>query len=50
MYNLITAMNYGVAAAMSAIVLILMGILQVVLWLVFRRMGGVSEIFEVLRR
>ena len=50
MYNLITAMNYGVAAAMSAIVLILMGILQVVLWLVFRRLGGVSEIFEVLRR
>ena len=50
MYNLVTAMNYGVAAAMSAIVLIVMGILQVVLWIVFRRIGGLSEIFEVLRR
>ena len=50
MYNLITAMNYGVAAAMSAMVLILMGILQVVLWRVFRRIGGLSEIFQVLRR
>ena len=50
MYNLITAMNYSVAAAMSAIVLILMAALQVVLWLVFRRIGGLKEIFEVMRR
>ena len=50
MYNLITSMNYGVAAAMSAMVIILMGTLQFVLWIVFRRIGGLSEIFEVLRR
>ena len=50
MYNLITAMNYSVAAAMSAIVLLLMATLQVVLWLVFRRIGGLKEIFEVMRR
>ena len=50
MYNLITAMNYSVAAAMSAIVLVLMAALQVVLWLVFRRIGGLKEIFEVMRR
>ena len=49
-YNLITAMNYGVAAAMSAIVLVLMGVLQVVMWLVLRRIGGMAEIFEVMRR
>ena len=50
MFNLITAMNYTVAAAMSAVVLVLIGVLQFVLWRVFRRVGSVSQIFEVLRR
>jgi ABC-type spermidine/putrescine transport system permease subunit I len=48
--SLITVMNYSVAAALSAFILLFIIFFQIILWLVFRRAGGVGEVFASLQR
>lgn len=50
MFDLVTAMNYTVAAAMSAIVLLIMLALLGLFWLLMRPLGGTAAIFEGLKR
>ena len=50
MLDLITYLNYALAAGMATIILILMGVLQFILWLVIRKIGGLDQIFEALKR
>ncbi len=50
MLDLISALNYTVAAAMSALVLAFIAVLQVGLIVVLRRLGGGAALMEGLRR
>lgn len=50
MLDLITALNYSVAAAMSAFVLVVIAVLQAVLILILRRVGGGASLVQGLRR
>ena len=50
MLDLITALNYSVAAAMSTLVLILIAALQIVLILLLRRIGGGASMIEGVRK
>jgi ABC-type spermidine/putrescine transport system permease subunit I len=50
MLDLISALNYSVAAAMSALVLVLIAVLQGMLVLVLRRLGGGAVLMGGLRR
>lgn len=50
MLDLITALNYSVAAAMSAFVLVLIAVLQALLIVVLRRVGGDASLMQGLRR
>ena len=50
MSDMIMYLNYALAAGMATIVLILMGVLQLILWLVIRKIGGLDQIFEALKR
>jgi ABC-type spermidine/putrescine transport system permease subunit I len=50
MLDLVSALNYSVAAAMSALVLILIAVLQGVLVLALRRLGGGAALVGGLRR
>ncbi|MGA8261783.1 MAG: ABC transporter permease [Arenicellales bacterium] len=50
MFDLITAMNYTVAAAMSTVVLLIMLLLFGAFWLLMRPLGGVAVIFQGLKR
>jgi ABC-type spermidine/putrescine transport system permease subunit I len=50
MLDLISALNYSVAAAMSALVLVVIAVLQGLLVVVLRRLGGGVALVEGLRR
>ena len=50
MLDLITALNYSVAAAMSAFVILLVAALQILFVLTIRRIGGGAAMIEGLRR
>lgn len=50
MLDLITALNYSVAAAMSAFVLVVIAVLQAVLVMILRRVGGGASLVQGLRR
>ncbi|MFN4140488.1 ABC transporter permease [Aestuariivirga sp.] len=50
MLDLITALNYSVAAAMSTLVLILIAALQLVLIMLLRRIGGGASMIEGVRK
>lgn len=50
MLDLVSALNYSVAAAMSALVLVLVAVLQGLLVLVLRRLGGGAALVAGLRR
>lgn len=50
MIDMIMYLNYALAAGMATLVLILMGVLQLILWLVIRKIGGLDQIFEALKR
>lgn len=50
MLDLITALNYSVAAAMSAFVFVLIAALQLLLVLILRRVGGGASLVQGLRR
>jgi len=50
MLDLITALNYSVAAAMSAFVIVLVAVLQILFIWTVRRIGGGASMVEGLRR
>lgn len=50
MLDLITALNYSVAAAMSAFILLIVAVLQMLLVLILRRVGSGAALVEGLRR
>ena len=50
MLDLITALNYSVAAAMSAFVIVLVGVVQLLFIWSVRRVGGGASMIEGLRR
>jgi ABC-type spermidine/putrescine transport system permease subunit I len=50
MLDLITALNYSVAAAMSTLILLIIALLQLALILVSRRVGSGASLVEGLRR
>lgn len=50
MLDLITALNYSVAAAMSAFILLIVAVLQLLLVVILRRLGGGAALVEGLRR
>jgi len=50
MLDLITALNYSVAAAMSAFVLLIVILLQALFVVILRRLGGGAALVEGLRR
>ena len=49
-HNLLTALNYSVAAAMSTFVLLIMVIFLLSLRVLLPRVGGLSQIFEEIRK
>ena len=48
--TMISGLNYTVAAALSAFALVAMLLLQVVLWAALKPLGGLNQVFQVLRR
>lgn len=50
MLDLITALNYSVAAAMSAVILVLIAALQFLLVVLLRRLGGGASLVEGVRK
>lgn len=50
MLDLITALNYSVAAAMAAFILLIVAILQLLLVLILQRLGGGASLVGGLRR
>jgi ABC-type spermidine/putrescine transport system permease subunit I len=48
--SLITVMNYTVAAAIAALILFFVFLLQLVLLMAFRRPGGIGSVFAALQR
>lgn len=50
MLDLITALNYSVAAAMSAVILVLIAALQLLLIVLLRRLGGGASLVEGVRK
>lgn len=50
MLDLITALNYSVAAAMSAVILVLIAALQLLLVVLLRRLGGGASLVEGVRK
>ena len=48
--SLFSVLNYPVAAAISALALILVALFQLLMVLVLRRTGGIAHVFEGLRR
>ena len=50
MLDLITALNYSVAAAMSALILVVVAVLQMLLVPMLRRIGSGASLVEGLRK
>lgn len=48
--SLFSVLNYPVAAAVSALALLLVALFQLIMVLVLRRTGGIAHVFEGLRR